>query len=56
MIVAIIYWSIMGVILTAMLVWFGKTLWHVHREHKDSVIKQDFVDLLLTALVNGRRA
>lgn len=53
---AIVYWCIMGMIFAAVFLWFGRTIWSVRREMKNSVIKQDFVDLLLDTLVNGRRA
>lgn len=51
-----VYWTIVGMVFASVALWIGKTIWRVRREMKDSVIKQDFVDLLLDTLINDRRA
>ena len=56
MIAEMVYWTIVGMVFASVALWIGKTIWRVRREMKDSVIKQDFVDLLLDTLINDRRA
>jgi len=51
---AVGYYLFLGVIIGAVIWNFGKITLRVHREYRDSIIKQDFFDTLLNAIVNGK--
>lgn len=51
----VVYYVILGIVFAATGRWLCRTAWFVYKEWRESVIKEDFLDMLITALVTGRR-
>jgi hypothetical protein len=51
-----IYWLLLGVIYLTALAAVGRIVKQVHRKSKESLLHEDFLDLLIAAIINKTRA